>query len=136
MEMIKSQTGLKRAIQELQDKQSNDWSLLKEQFNSTSKLITPGKVAKIAFNELISTPSLRSSLLKAGFGLLAGFIGTKLLVRKSSNPLLKLVAGSIMGVATSTQANKAISVVKSIGSSVLRKIFKPREAAKENGHFV
>jgi hypothetical protein len=137
MGMIKTKMELKRAIQELEEKQTSEWALLKEQFHSTSKIIAPGNIAKIAFNELASTPSLKSSLLRGGIGLLAGFFGTKLLVGKLANPLSKMVAGSIMGVATSTQATKTVHAIKSIGSSVLRKMFKSQDViGNKNGYII
>jgi hypothetical protein len=137
MQNIKSVTDLKNAIQQLEDRQSTEWPILKEQFRTTAETLTPANIVKGAMSELLSTPELKSNVVKSVVGMLGGFIATKLFVVKIPHPLVKVAVGTIMGMASATNATKTVTVLKSIGNNLLRKILRPRDSVKKhNGEFL
>jgi hypothetical protein len=129
MQKITTVTSLKAAIEQLEISQANEWALLKEQFFATGEALKPAKV----LSQILSTPDVKSSLVNAVFGITAGLATTKLFMGRAQNPILKLLVGALMGVATSAGTLKAASGIKSAGISILKKIFRRNSSEVDHG---
>jgi hypothetical protein len=121
MQKIQNKAELKDVIQELQARQDAEWPLLKEQFLVTAEFLKPVNIIRGAFSEILSTPELKSNVVNSVIGLTAGFLATKAFSGGAPNLLIRLIVGSIAGIATA-KASKAISGIKSIGSNLLKKM--------------
>jgi hypothetical protein len=134
MQKIINSTDLKTAIQELEVKQAEEWSLLKGQFLAVVETLKPVNLVRETVKKFIVSPDLKTNVIKAVFGLAAGAITTKLFMGKTPNPISKLIAGAIAGMATSAGGSRAAAGIKSISDILFKKIFKDNPSEEYNGN--
>jgi hypothetical protein len=131
MQKITTSTDLNIAIQELEAKQALEWTLLKEEFLTVVETLKPVNILKETLKNILASPDLKSNIAKAGFGLATGAIATKLFIGKTPNPISRLVAGAIIGMATSAGSSKAWIGIKSIGEVLIKKIVQENHSQSE-----
>ncbi len=131
MPKIQNLAELKAGIEELQARQDRELPLLKEHFMDLADSLKPGNMIKSAFREIISTPELKSNVVKSAIGLTAGFLATKTFLGRTPNPLARLIIGSIAGMVTAGRASKVVSGIKSAGSNLLKKMFRKKNTTSE-----
>jgi len=121
MQKITTVADLKNAIQQLEYKQAREWPLLKAQFLTTYESLKLINVIKNTFKEVISAPGLKTNIVNATIGLTTGFVAKIFLIGKTHNPLRKLL-GIVVEMAVANKVAKNADGIKSIGSSILKKI--------------
>ncbi len=121
MHKITTALDLKSAIQELEDKQAVELILLKKQLLSTYESLKPVNIVKNSFKELISVLDLKKGVANAAVGISTGIITRKILFGKVNNPLIKLL-GFILEMGVVNKVIKNADEIKSMGSSILKKI--------------
>jgi len=121
METITTAAELKNAIRQLEQKQAEEWTLLKQQSLYTYESLKPVNAIKNTLHELMSSSDVKKDLLGTLLGLAVGFLSKKVAIGSSHNPLKQLL-GSIlqMGVAGAVSKNEDI---KSTFLSLLRNVF-------------
>ena len=126
MQTITSQVGLKEAIKELENKQSVEGQLLKEQFNITYATVKPVNLIK-TLSEVVSSPDIIASLVSATVGLTAGFFSKRLFIGASGN-LVKKVFGSMLLFGVTKIIARRPEVVKLFGKRIVQHVFSKKEA--------
>lgn len=97
MQLIQDDKSLSEAIIALEQQQKSDFNLLKEHFDFTVDSLNPKNIIKEKFQDLTSSPTFKSRILKYGIGLVTGFITKKAIVGKHPG-----VFKSILGIAAQT----------------------------------
>jgi hypothetical protein len=87
MQQINTAADLKEAIRELEQKQSADFILLKEEYNRTYKSFKLSNILKNTFKDLVKSPELKTDIVNGAIGLATGVVTKKLLVGKTINPI-------------------------------------------------
>lgn len=121
MKNITSVDELRESILLLEMKQANDWCLLKEEFHTTYESVKPMNMIKNTFKDMATTPNLKTDIVNSVIGLAAGFIAKKVLLGNSHNPITKIL-GIVLEIAVANKVAKNTDGIKSIGSTILKKI--------------
>ena len=95
--LIKDDLSLSQAIVALEQQQKSDMSLLKEHFDFTVDSLNPKNLIKEKFQDLTSSPTFKSRMLKYGVGLVTGFITKKAITGKNPG-----IFKSVLGIAAQT----------------------------------
>jgi hypothetical protein len=127
MQSITSTTGLKEAIQQLEDKQAAEGRLLKEQFNLTYASLQPVNLIK-NFTEAVTSPDIITNLLSASIGLSAGFFSKRIFATTSGN-IFKKVFGSLLLLGVTKLVSKNPGVLKTLGQRIMQGRFNKKEAS-------
>jgi hypothetical protein len=122
MDNINSVVLLKEAIVNLEIKKIEQGRLIKEQFNTIKENLRPANIIRDTFDEVASSPKLRSNLLGAAVGLGAAYLSRKLVVGKSANSFRKIL-GSVLQMGISAVVATKPGMLKSIGQTVVKQIF-------------
>lgn len=121
MQNITTVNELRDAIKELEDKQAEEWPLLKEQFFNTYESFKPINVLKHTLKEAISAPDLKANIINTTIGLTTGFVAKKALIGKTYNPLKKLL-GVVLEMTVANKIAKHADKIKLMGNIVLSRI--------------
>ncbi|MDO9186478.1 MAG: hypothetical protein Q7W13_10745 [Bacteroidia bacterium] len=121
MKNITSIDELRESILLLEMKQANEWCLLKEEFHTTYESLKPMNMIKNTFKDMATTPNLKTDVVNSVIGLAAGFIAKKVLLGNSHNPITKIL-GIVLEIAIANKVAKNADGIKSIGSTILKKI--------------
>ncbi|MCC7526668.1 MAG: hypothetical protein IT250_17725 [Chitinophagaceae bacterium] len=113
---------LRIAIQELETKQANEWTPLKEQLLATAETLKPKNILKDTVGEIFSKPGLKSTAVNTTIGLAAVLAANFLFPTKAIGQLTKLVTGAIVGVSAMRKVVNNGSQIKSIGSGLLKRL--------------
>jgi len=97
MQLIKDDHSLSEAIVALEQQQKSDFNLLKNHFDFTVDSLNPKNLIKEKFQDLTSSPTFKSRILKYGIGLVTGFVTKKAIVGKHPG-----IFKSILGIAAQT----------------------------------
>lgn len=126
MQNITSATELKDAIRSLEETQSVQGRLLKEQFFIVVESIKPVNIIKNTFNEVVSSPDLMSNILTTTIGLTAGYISKKSIVGASGN-LFKKLLGTILQFGVTTLVLRNPEAIKSFGQGLIQRFLSKKE---------
>lgn len=127
---ITTAADLKKAIQELEYKQANEWSLLKSEITQTYSNFTPLSLLKNTFREVTAATDFKDNLLGSVIGLAAGYL-SKGLIGGGSPKAIRNIAGSLLQVEVSTVIARNFSRIKSITSNIT-KLFRRKKTSKLN----
>ena len=83
--------ALKQSILALERRQAEEGELLKEQFIITWESLKPLSVLRNVIHEISNPSDLKDDLVHTVTGIVSGFLSSRLLVRSSKNPLLRLL---------------------------------------------
>ena len=119
MEKITSITELRKAILQLEMKQSEDKLLLKEELMIVYERMKPANVFKNSIKDLISSSDLINNLFNTSMGLAAGYLTKKAAVGSSHNPL-KQIMGAFLQLGVSNVVTKNAGGIKSVAVGLLR----------------
>jgi hypothetical protein len=126
MQIITTSTELKDAIKLLEDRQSIQGAVLKEQFFEVIESIRPVNLIRSTFSQLRSSPDLLGGVLSTTVGLAAGYLSKKTLVGSSAN-LFKKLLGTVLQFGITTMIVKNPEAVKTLGQTLLHRIFNKKE---------
>jgi len=122
IQQINTVAELRLAIQQLEMKQANEWPPLKEQLLATVETLKPRHIIKDAFKEIFSPPVLKTTAVNSTLGMAALLAAYFFFPAKTTGQLTKLVTGAIVGVTTIGKAINNGSQIKSLGSSLLKRL--------------
>ena len=122
MQKIATIKELKMAVQELEMRQASEEGELKDQFHATLESFKPINLLKNTFREVSTSPDLKKDLVNTVIGLTTGFIGKKLLVGSTPNPIKKLL-GVVLQFGISNMVAKHPERIKSVGIKFFNRIF-------------
>lgn len=131
MEKITTVADLRNAIQQLEYKQTNEWTLLKAEVLNVSENLKPLNLIKNTFKEATSSSEFKDSLLGSTVGLAAGYLSKSLFVGASTNPI-KNVLGGLIQLGISTIVAKNPETIKMLADSALSLLNKKQENKVEN----
>jgi hypothetical protein len=106
MKKIETVIDLKNAIHQLEDKQAIEQPKLKEQFLAFAETLRPSNIMKTAFRKIISEPVLKTTVGNSVLNLTTGFIVSKIFPGKAIVPLARLIAGTLVGMASTVKGFK------------------------------
>lgn len=128
---------LSQAISLLEEKKSQEWKLLKEQFHIAYESMKPLNLIKNTFHEVASSPELKDNLISNAIGLTTGYLSKKILVGSTRNPI-KNVIGSLIQFAITNLVSRHSGLIKKTGGNILQQIQKYRNQRRptfhHNGH--
>ena len=100
MKKINETDALNQAIVILENKQSEDLELLKQQFQLTYESLKPLNLIKNAFSEMTTATDLKGNLLSNAIGMATGFLTKKVLLGSTHNPIKKILGTLLQFVIT------------------------------------
>jgi hypothetical protein len=127
MEKITTVTGLKNAIQVLEDEQAIKGQLVKDQFYLTYESFKPAKLLGSSLKEIITSPYLIDNVIDTTISLATGYLSRRIVVGASSN-IIRRFLGTILQVGVTKLVAKQAGNIKSIGQLAFQKIFRKKEA--------
>jgi hypothetical protein len=127
MQSITSTAELKEAIRSLQEKQTFQGLVLKEEFFTVVESLKPINIIKSTFNQVSSSHDLVGNLLSTTVGLAAGYISNKTLVGSSAN-LLKKLFGTVFQFGITTLIARNPEAVKSLGHTLLHRMLNKKNS--------
>jgi len=122
MDKIDSVVLLKEAILELELKRAEQGRILKEQFQIIKENLRPSNIIQNTFNEVATSPKLRSNLMGALFGLAAGYFSKKLVAGKNGSPIRRII-GNVLQVGITAMIAKKPYLLQTIGQTILKRVF-------------
>ncbi len=105
---------LYRLIREWELKKILQEEELKEEVKLTIHNLRPAQLAKNLFNDMFHSPEVRQNAVSTVAGLAAGFISKKLLIRKSSS-VIKRILGTLVQIGITKFVSKKINAEKNGG---------------------
>ncbi len=133
MEKITCVSDLKNAIQELENKQAQEWLLLKGQLIATHESFKPVNVIKNTIKEFTSTPSFLGNIFGAILGAKAGDLSKKLVVGDSREPF-RNIFGSLMQFGVSNVVSRNPELIKSLAISIIGLFTKKTELKSKDDY--
>ena len=127
MQSITSTVELKEAIRLLQEQQTYQGLILKEEFFTVTESMKPINIIKSTFSQVASSHDLIGNLLSTTVGLAAGYISKKTLVGSSAN-LLKKLFGTVFQFGITTLIARNPEAVKSLGHTLLHRMLNKKTA--------
>jgi hypothetical protein len=112
MKKIETVMDLRNAIQQLEDKQAIEWLALKGQFLGFAETLRPSNLMRTAFKKIISEPVLKTTVGNAIFNFTTGFIVSSIFPGKAIGPLARLIAGTVVGIASTMKGKKQSQLSK------------------------
>lgn len=107
MKAISQNELLDEKIKLLKLKQSNDFEILKNQFDSTLDSLKPINIIKETIADFKESKDIKHSLIESALGIAGGFITRRMLVDKSSGMFKKITATVIQYLVSNFITNKA-----------------------------
>ena len=111
MQNIDSETSLRHAILQLEDKRAAEGEMLKEQFFHTYESIKPINMLRTTFREAIASRELKEDFVNTAIGLAAGFLSKILFQGITKSPVKKLLGTALMFGVTKIVAKNPGAVV-------------------------
>lgn len=131
MENINNLADLRSAIQSLENRETVELLLLKEELLLTLDALKPLHVLKAAISEFTSSPDFKNNFVGTTLGLTVGYISKTLLFGTSFNPVKQLIADYLeLGIANIVAKNQ--DVLKSVASRALDFFTKKKTTTTEN----
>jgi hypothetical protein len=92
MNTINQKKQLAAKIALLKSKQATDFSILKDQYYITIDSFKPINLIKNSLEEVITSPSLKMSLITGAIGFSANYLKNNLLNHHSKNPVKRILS--------------------------------------------
>ena len=131
MGTIKNLADLKSAIQTLENRETVELLLLKEEFLLTLDAIKPLNVIKSSISELTTSPDFKNKFVGTTLGLTIGYLSKTLLFGPTYNPIKQLIGDYLeLGIANIVAKNQG--ALKSVAGSVFNFFTKKKKTTPEN----
>ena len=105
MEKINTVTDLKKAIHQLEHRQSVELGLLKDQVLLTYENLKPINILKNSLKNAISSPDLKNNIINTALGVTTGFVAKKIAVGNTHNPITKLL-GTVLEIMVASKVSQ------------------------------
>jgi hypothetical protein len=133
MENINSVVLLKEAIVNLEIRKIEQGKLIKEQFNTIKENLRPANIIRDTFEEVATSPKLRSNLMGAVVGLGAAYISRKLIIGKSGN-IFRKILGSALQMGISAVVATKPGMLQNIGQTIVKRVFTKKNSYEPSSH--
>ena len=131
MGSINNLADLKAAIQTLENRETVELLLLKEEFLITIDAIKPLNVIKSSISEMTSSPDFKNKFVETTLGLTVGYLSKTLLFGPTYNPIKQLIGDYLeLGIANIVSKNQG--ALKSVAGSVWSFFTKKKKNTPEN----
>ncbi|WP_445457780.1 hypothetical protein [Flavobacterium sp. HNIBRBA15423] len=107
METINENQLLDKKIRLLKLKQSNDFEILRDQFNLTLESLKPINIVKESIDDFKKSKEIKHSILESTLGIAGGYLARKMIAGKSAGIFKKISATVIQYLVTNFITNKA-----------------------------
>lgn len=131
MKKIANTTELNAAILFLENKQTEDGFLLKEQFKITYESLKPANLIRSTFKELIAAPDFKEDLLNTSLSLAVGYLSKKIAIGSTNNPF-KQILGTILQMGVTSIVAKNSDGIKSTVLNLIHTLFAKKEKVPYN----
>ena len=131
MQKINSATELRVAILQLESKRVEEEKILKEHFRLAFDSIKPINLIKSTFNEAVSSPELKDSIVNTLVGMTAGYLSKILFERVTKSPFEKLM-GTVLMFSIKNIVSKNPETIKKLGEKFIT-IFQSKQDDMVNG---
>ena len=121
MRKITVAEALKKSILVLEQRQTDQGILLKEQLTVTYESLKPINFIRKVINEIKSPSVLKDNLIQTATGLISGYLTRKIVVRSSTNPFLRLAGILVQYGVTNFVSNHSASIIE-VGQYYLKKL--------------
>jgi hypothetical protein len=121
MQKIDSETSLRNAILQLENKRADEATMLKEQFYLAVDSIRPINLIKSTFKEAAASQDLKIDILNTFVGLTVGYLSKILFQSVTKSPYSKILGTTLMYGITKVVA-KNPETFKSLGIGLLNTI--------------
>jgi predicted site-specific integrase-resolvase len=121
MRKISTEIDLRDAIILLEGKQAMEQKRLRGQMNETFEVMKPINLIKSVFNEVVSSPEMKTDLLNTAAGLTAGYVTKTVFESISQSPMRKLF-GTVLMIGITNAVTKHPDVVKALGHKFFKMI--------------
>lgn len=118
MQKNNSDTNLRFAILKLEQQQTEQGKLVKQQFYGVYESMQPINIIKSTFKEMATSDELKENILNTSIGLVVGYFSKMLFEDVSISPLKKLLGTAVLFGITNIVA-KNPETVKSLGKGFL-----------------
>ena len=115
---LRGRQRLKEDIRILEEKQSEEWPLLKSHLHLAAEKLKPSNLIKNTFREVVSGGNFKKNILVSLAGLAAGEISARMLTGKSTNPFLK-IAGMVLQAGVSMLVSNNPEALKKLSETIL-----------------
>jgi hypothetical protein len=133
MNTINSVVLLREAIFELEIKQKEQGQIIKEKFHAIKENLKPANIIRNTFDEVASSPKLRSNLMGALVGLGAAYFSRKLVVGRSASILRKVLGGALQLGISAFVARKP-DMLQTIGQTIVKRVFTKKNSYEPTSH--
>ena len=126
MQKINTLVALKQTILDLENTQSAEWRLVKEDALAAYESLKLINIIKNTLKHTLAAPELKTTIADTAIGLTTGFIAKKVMIGNTANPFKKLL-GLILEL---TVANKVVhnaAAIKSVGGILLDKLIPSKQ---------
>lgn len=130
METITTLAELKKAIRDLEEKQSAEWLLVKEDSLSAYESLKLINIIKSTLRQTLSAPELKANIADTAIGLTTGFLAKKVIIGKTGNPFKKLL-GLILEMTVANKVANNAAAIKTVGGILLDKLTPSKQTAAE-----
>jgi hypothetical protein len=110
----------------LQEKQANDFGLLKKQLAIVHEELKPINLIKNTFHEVATSPDIKHNLFSHALGLATGYLSKKILLGTSEHPVKKIF-GTILQFAVANVVSNHSDSIKSTSKKLIESALKPKE---------
>jgi hypothetical protein len=121
MKEINSETDLRDAILELENKRAGEEKMLREQFYLAADSVRPINIIKSTFREAIVSRDLKNDIINTSVGLTAGYLFKTAFAGVMKSPLRKVLGTALMFGITEVVARNP-ETVKSLGKGFFNMI--------------
>lgn len=126
MEKITNTIELNAAILLLENRQTEEGFLLKEQFKITYEGLKPANLIRNTFKELVTAPDFKEDLLNTSLSLAAGYFSKKLAIGSTNNPF-KQILGSFLQMGVTSIVSKNSDDIRTKFMDIVSIIFQKKE---------
>lgn len=92
MNTLNQKEVLEERIAFLKNKQQNELSQLKSQYNITLETLRPINLIKSSFQDIVDSPNMKSNLILSAVGFGTNFISKTFLNETSANPVKRTIS--------------------------------------------
>jgi len=128
MQKIITAVDLKKTIQQLEIRQTNELLSLKEELHIIHENLKPANLVKNTFRELTTAPEFKGNILDVALSLAAGYLSKKVVIGSTHNPL-KQVLGTILQMGVTTMVSKNTDGKKSVTAKLISTVFSKKHTA-------
>lgn len=130
MQKINSETSLREAISQMENRQAFEGKMLREDFHLAYESVKPINLIKNTLKEAVHSQDLKDNIINTSLGLTAGYLSRMLFVGASAGPVKKILGAALLFGITNLVA-KNPGVIKSVGRGILN-LIRSKSGAKKN----